>query len=1501
MAQLLLSFITIHPDLRVAVCSVHGSSYVRANLREHLRTKHLMHSKNTAGILEYIASLDIADGVGDVSRPVDGRRPVSGLPIHVGYTCITEGENCRFITINKPTLREHRRNVHRIMAAVKGRPQKDSSNNEGCSEVRVQTLFAEKQYIDYFTINTREEAYINNKASQPPPPPSRGRQQASQNDPASSITAKDLQRSYLEAQDEYTQRYNVVSKIEHVSELTTWLRVTGYQDHIEGIEVEELPASYQLPVEEEEPVLSAICSSIARVLRKAMAVVDFDKSEVRRLSRLNSRLLNTLLPNTISTKPFRPLQNQKSKEKYVQTFQKLLCYYSRVSHRTHLQKKKMFVPTSGQRLAWSTVEDWAEIIVEEEAKEKGRGSDDESMDELTPAKERLDRATLDFSLELLQHVLSERVFDSAIISWLVVLAWDAKINTWMKIGNYTSYLSQIVYDCRLLLLQHCISTVEEDPSKNFTECLIQFRDKWVLNDTHGPLGELLSTKLIGQAIANSTVEKAQVYWNDNGETIVYQEIELPVQGLRDLVQYALSSAVTIFKRDLCFQLDNIPEYPINDIAENINERRPGASFITDIRNAARFQDGLNWLFQQVIRTPALSESFIRHRRDEAWYVQGAAVAQYEASVQQFLEYLFVVAHVASGQPGRRSELLGIRWCNKQADTRSIFMRDGYVIFALSYHKSMNLTNAARFPVRAFLPEAGVLLIQYLVLVIPFRKWLLNRTKGSSPISEYLWSNAAGVWPESRMTRVLESVSKRAIGIRLDVQSYRQIAIGIAIKKFAGLKLDEGVKSGSDSDGEGTSRMEGSMPEVFHLQASHTVRTGNRAYGGTINFNGGLTDAAVQEFIYASQVWHGFIMNDHKQASGSKHDRSKSTDLLGPLAKRIALRGAKQYCRRHWTMEETRVVLRTIHPQGAYKSLKQEQAVRAVVQGLSPVIVILGTGAGKSLVYQLQQKLPGAGVTVLLLPLVSVKQDTIGKCLRKGVHVRVWGGQASDHSTSNSLVIASLDQAVGKGSIGFQNYLHKLNTVGQLNAIVIDECHLLITTASYREKMALVKDLREYSCQLIFLSATLPICYMGLFKENLLLLDPVVVRGLTVRKDLAYSIRLASTSDLVESGIIEMKRAMAVTGSFAADEKARGIVYCKTKAQVCMVADELDCLRYYSDAGTEEEKSEVLQSWIQGDSKLVVATTALTEGIDYSYVRIVCYIGPPESATEFIQGTGRAGRDGEGGTCFVVLPKGWRSSARGRNGELLPEDAMAMERFLDGPRCRVLPLAMFQDGVAQYCDQSGYLCDMCTSQGFVEDGRMGEETEKYRARCVKENGVGVQIGEARDTGVERLRAYRIEQEERQQMFKHHLDLVQGRCVICLARGKKEGMQHNLDECREQEKWAFFQAKKRATGGGKKWIMGYKACFRCGLHQRMCPQQGKTGCKYKDIVMPLSWSGFRLPEWEGHVQGVAKRRRFADEQEYMRWLGQGARVFDEDANNMVAVCDGMLERIVRNLLS
>ena len=152
--------------------------------------------------------------------------------------------------------------------------------------------------------------------------------------------------------------------------------------------------------------------------------------------------------------------------------------------------------------------------------------------------------------------------------------------------------------------------------------------------------------------------------------------------------------------------------------------------------------------------------------------------------------------------------------------------------------------------------------------------------------------------------------------------------------------------------------------------------------------------------------------------------------------------------------------------------------------------------------------------------------------------------------------------------------------------------------------------------------------MNRFSESLLLLSPITVRSLTVRKNITYGVVVAPQSDLVAAGIVEVRKALEAIWLCTTDERARGIFYCRTKDGVRRVGRELDCSVYYADSGTEEEKAEVIEGWMRGDSKLMVATTAFTEGVDHRYVRIIIYIGPPESVIEFVQGVGCGDRDGQ---------------------------------------------------------------------------------------------------------------------------------------------------------------------------------------------------------------------------------------------------------------------------------
>ena len=101
---------------------------------------------------------------------------------------------------------------------------------------------------------------------------------------------------------------------------------------MEGLVLDQILLAYQLLDEGDEPELAAICASVSRMLTKGMAVLDDDEGrEERRLSRVNSKLLNTFRGAEMSQDPIKPLQNSQSRQKYIQTWQKLVCYFYRIT------------------------------------------------------------------------------------------------------------------------------------------------------------------------------------------------------------------------------------------------------------------------------------------------------------------------------------------------------------------------------------------------------------------------------------------------------------------------------------------------------------------------------------------------------------------------------------------------------------------------------------------------------------------------------------------------------------------------------------------------------------------------------------------------------------------------------------------------------------------------------------------------------------------------------------------------------------------------------------------------------------------------------------------------------------------------------------------------------------------------------------------------------------------------------------------------------------------
>lgn len=1193
------SSLSILSDIGVVVCAEHGSSYVLSTLGQHLLDKHQVKLKTREDILTNAARDGVVAAHDGVSRPLDGSDPVPGLPIHDGFQCTVDHEQCRHLSISEAAMRRHCRTVHEMRSSTTGRPKTGSAGStaqvSGYRSVRLQTLFKKKTDINYFTISPwtlegadTDIAKVNVSSSL----------LVSNSDQVSPGAAEERLRQYekvLRDLDDEQMKNVKTGEIQHVSELSAWLKQTGYHAYLDGLDDSEYAKAYGLPEEGKEPALAIICKSIERLFLKSSNILDFDTDQQRMLSNLNARLLNTFQKSETSADPIKSLQNQKSKQNYIQTIQRLAGFFSRVKKKMYLTKKKMFTPTVAQIFKWEALESMAQEIVEGDKQEDARAAED---------LEALDQHTLEFIMSLIAHRLPVSSFDSPIISFVAVMSWSPHRKTWIKMGNYTSLLARLTYCCQLFTLLHCMKLSGESETRYLSDCITEFRDQWLLNSTESPVGTMLSMRLLGQKIARMEVQQVTIRWPDE-QTVSYGDVRITMGQIRKLLQHELDAAQAVFDRDLCFGLEGAPQYDLGDVIENWQADQPGASFLTNSQNTRLFDEGRAWLYNRINATPDVSEPVYSRGHDGTWRLKDDVVKMYEKAVQRFLEHMAIVLHIGSGQPARRPEFLGLRWRNRDKAVRNLYVEKGRMMFILSYHKMLHVHNASRFPVRVLLPEAAKLLTQYLTLIIPFRSWMLRTSRENQELSSYLFANSRGIWTTDRWTRLLSTKFEQVTGVRVTIQAWRQIAVAIAIKFFGGRGrvLETAMYEDDEDGGQRLDEEDGMMPVAFHWQASHTPRVGNRAYASRIDYQGGLTDQGVDEYIRISEMWQEFLLEGMQPLSATKHMRGMSSEggVNLPLLKRIAVRDVTQRYRRQWSMDEAKAVLRDMYgPDAKYKSAWQEKAVQAVMSGLTPVIVVLGTGEGKSLLYMMQQRLPGAGTTVLVVPLVALKQDTAHKCKKLGIDCLVWD-HAIGGRIGSELVLVSVERAL---SNEFQQELEALSSAGRLSSIVVDECHLVLTASSYRWKMMDVREFRKFGCQMVFLTATLPQYMMASFCDRLLLASPVVVRGPTMRRDIQYETMPCVHANLVKQ-TASLVRSLLKLDMYVDEGEARLVIYCRTRPEVDSLADELGCARYYSDSASNEEKEQAMASWMAGgEGRTIVATSAFGAGIDHASVRTI---------------------------------------------------------------------------------------------------------------------------------------------------------------------------------------------------------------------------------------------------------------------------------------------------------
>jgi DNA topoisomerase-3 len=303
---------------------------------------------------------------------------------------------------------------------------------------------------------------------------------------------------------------------------------------------------------------------------------------------------------------------------------------------------------------------------------------------------------------------------------------------------------------------------------------------------------------------------------------------------------------------------------------------------------------------------------------------------------------------------------------------------------------------------------------------------------------------------------------------------------------------------------------------------------------------------------------------------------------------------------------------------------QEAVCRAAIEGRD-VLLVMPTGSGKSLCYQLPGVVRG-GTTLVISPLIALMEDQVGKLKEQGFAVdRIHSGRPRAESRQ-----ACVDYLSGKTQFlfiaperlrvaGFPEMLAKR----PLSLIAIDEAHCISQWGhDFRPDYRMLGQYlpRFRPAPVIALTATATPVVQNDIAEQL---------GMAQPERFVHGFRRANiTIEVVE--IVPSQRA-ELTGQLLREAERRpAIVYTPTRKQAESLASELaayfPAAAYHAgiDAGRRQQVQEEFQ---EGRIQVMVATIAFGMGIDKADVRSVIHTALPGSLEAYYQEIGRAGRDG----------------------------------------------------------------------------------------------------------------------------------------------------------------------------------------------------------------------------------------------------------------------------------